>query len=259
MQAALPEILSTDEEVPLSVQNDITDIKRDVAVIRERLDWHFRIGAGAILVFTGLFGWLVTSYLPGEFAHERRDVQLQFDKLTTLQLNKLSTEIDAIQQSGRKMDPRTVALLGNSLLKFTTSDSKEVSQRSWDVENQILGYSSTLVPFSDVGYVTFRAPDNNEECIVDRGKTQNVGMVGFVFEHCTQHLDSILGPEPASRGMVYKFLAFRDAKIIYSGGPLRLDGVVFVNCTFELQSGNSSRQLAETLLAENPVKHLDLP
>lgn len=57
MQAALLEVLSADEEVPLSVQNDITDIKRDVAVIRERLDWHFRIGAGAIVVFTGLFAW----------------------------------------------------------------------------------------------------------------------------------------------------------------------------------------------------------
>jgi hypothetical protein len=44
-----------------------------------------------------------------------------------------------------------------------------------------------------------------------------------------------------------------DARIIYSGGPLILENVYFVNCTFDLKNEPNSKQFAEDLIMKVPV------
>jgi len=69
----------------------------------------------------------------------------------------------------------------------------------------------------------------------------NMLLQGFIFQHCTQHLDAILGPGAVEKELFLQNLAFRDARIIYSGGPLRLKNIYFIDCTFELQPSEPSR------------------
>ena len=79
-----------------------------------------------------------------------------------------------------------------------------------------------------------------------------------MYTHCTQHLDPLLGPVAVKNSLIFNGVIFKDVRVIYSGGPLKLDGVYFVDCTFELQPSDKSKVLAETLLASNAVT-LHLP
>ncbi len=186
----------------------------------------------------------------------------QFENASKLRISTLRERVPAIQHlvalaQDQKIatDPKIVRTLGRNLLAVQIAGN---GVSPWLVTNQLLGYYSTLIPFSDAGFIVWKIKNGNTECITDAGHAYKWILDGFLFENCTQHLDSILGPDPVSRGMVYKHLAFRNAKIIYSGGPLKLNTVYFINCTFELQSGKEGKQLAEVLLAQNPVK-LNLP
>jgi hypothetical protein len=45
----------------------------------------------------------------------------------------------------------------------------------------------------------------------------------------------------------------RNATITYSGGPLRLENVSFVNCSFILTDAPAARRLGQTILQSAPV------
>jgi hypothetical protein len=45
-----------------------------------------------------------------------------------------------------------------------------------------------------------------------------------------------------------KHVIFRDAAIIYKGGPMELDGVYFINCTFVLPNNPHGQQFASAFL-----------
>jgi hypothetical protein len=72
---------------------------------------------------------------------------------------------------------------------------------------------------------------------------------GFWPTDCKQHLDSLFGPEAARHHLIFSSIVFENARIICNRGPLKLDGVYFINCTFELQNNEPSKKLVETLLA----------
>jgi hypothetical protein len=189
-------------------------------------------------------------------------VQHQFESASKLPVATLQERLPAVQHlvslardQKIAVNSEVVRTLSRNLLTVASTNQTHSSQI---VSDQMLGYYTTLVPFSDADYIINEATDKNTECLSATGAS-GVLMMHMLFQHCTQHLDSILGPEAVSRHVIFHNLAFRDARIIYSGGPLKLDSVYFVNCTFELQSGKSGRKLAETLLAESPIRHLDLP
>jgi hypothetical protein len=54
--------------------------------------------------------------------------------------------------------------------------------------------------------------------------------------------------EPIIDGLDMKNVIFQGVKIIYHGGPLRMNNVFFVNCTFELPQDQRGQNLAFALL-----------
>jgi len=229
----------------------------DIALIKERLDWHFKIGAAVIGLFAAVFSWLIASYLPNELQHQRDSIRLDLDNLTKLQINKVTTEIESAKKSGIKLEPKSVAQLGTALLDVAASAKQSgVKTVAWNATNEVLSYYSSVTPLPPVhkGPV-FTINDMNQECI-KVGNT-HVAMVGLTFQGCTQHLEDLAKAVSEGRFLPVGVI-FRDARIIYNGGPLRLDGVYFVNCTFQLKPSEKSRTFGETLLASNAVT-LDLP
>ncbi len=56
-------------------------------------------------------------------------------------------------------------------------------------------------------------------------------------------------------GMEMKSVIFQDSHIKYGGGPLTMNNVYFVNCTFEMPSGTNQQRLAAAILAPSVVTH----
>jgi hypothetical protein len=50
-------------------------------------------------------------------------------------------------------------------------------------------------------------------------------------------------------GMQFKHVVFRNVEIYYSGGPVVLSDVIFINCTFKMKPSRNSESLAVAILA----------
>jgi hypothetical protein len=71
-------------------------------------------------------------------------------------------------------------------------------------------------------------------------------MTGGVLSGCQQHID----------GVVWQNVVFLNARIIYGGGPLTLEDVTVVNCTFTVERNNDGFRLLQyaTLLDRGLLK-----
>jgi hypothetical protein len=54
-------------------------------------------------------------------------------------------------------------------------------------------------------------------------------------------------------GMYMKNVILRNARVIYKGGPVKLEHVSFVNCTFELPESQPTRRFSETMLQATSI------
>lgn len=54
-------------------------------------------------------------------------------------------------------------------------------------------------------------------------------------------------------GYRLKNVIFKDSKIIYEGGPVEMENVYFVNCTFEVSKRPNGKNFANTVLASTPA------
>lgn len=166
-------------------------------------------------------------------------------------LPRIRDVVSVARVEGIAVDQRVVVRLATTLFEVASTSKSDGSKLAWNVANQVLGYYSSLIKIEKSGYV-MRAQDKNDECMSAGGAT-GISMRDATFEHCTQHLDSLFGPTAKERGLFFQGNVFRDVRVIYSGGPLDLNEVYFVNCTFEMEPGPRSKTLGETLLASAPV------
>jgi hypothetical protein len=183
-------------------------------------------------------------------------------KATKLQLNKLSAQIAILQKTKTKIDQQTVAQLGEGVLGFVSSSDAKVSELAWDTATRLANYRTTLnqaaapriniaklavpkpylhitvvsrilapgppgtgpvvgvdetksVPFSDTArYEKIGEPNQSQqpgpEYIVVTGKSVEILLDGYRLKNVVIH----------------------DVQVLYGGGPLIMENVYFVNCTF---------------------------
>jgi hypothetical protein len=193
---------------------------------------------------------------------EARFDQLQTDQknFSKISLDKVYLEITRAEKSKTRLDPSEVAEVGQHVLAAASVDGSSVSALAWKVVNRTLSYYSTVLPPPETGWFTVPVENKDAECLSAQPGAHNFLLSGVVFEHCTQHLDPILGPVAVKNALLFHNVMFKDVRVIYSGGALRLAGVYFVNCTFELAPSFPSKKVGETLFASasNPVT-LELP
>jgi hypothetical protein len=83
------------------------------------------------------------------------------------------------------------------------------------------------------------------------GKTQPIPPMGP-----TWYLVKISTPQTIKIGLdniLLKNVIIQDAVISYQGGPVKLDHVIFVNCTFDISQGATARELASSVLESSTV------
>ena len=214
---------------------------------------------------------------------EGRFDQLDADekRLTKLQLNKLSAQITNAQRTKRHLEPTLIAGLGNDVLAFTNSSDQEISTLAWNTAIQLADYRTILnrevaksrvesakaaakrgtdfdmeARVLDPTNVTFGiAYDQNKTVPFDQAaRYERLGNpllrrdFGRPF-----YIASGKGVELLLDGHYLKNVIFHDAQISYQGGPLVMENVYFVNCTFHVQPSPNARQLTIAVLNSTSI------
>jgi hypothetical protein len=211
-------------------------------------------------------------------------LSLDLNRLSKLQVEKLSGQIQAFRKSNVKLDSAVLLRLDESLNQIAANSPAEVSQAAWKVKNDLLSYKSFLnaktapniptqkfqpppgdfwvfniqgrkIPGTDgyyhIGASPVNAPASDAARYepLDQAPNENhsVGTSHIVFFGDNQtelHID----------GFWIKNAVIRDSDIYYIGGPVRLENVTFVNCRFFIQNSHpESLQLAENILSSSAV------
>lgn len=202
----------------------------------------------------------------GAFDGRLTKLQARFDQFledqkrtSKLQLDKLDIQLKTAEKTGTAIDRNTLNRIGSTLTEVAFSNDKPTATLAWEVLNHTLSYRSRTT-YDVPKWTVFHIENKNTECLKVAPHADHWIIQGAAFEHCTQHLDPIIGPEATANEIYLDRIVFKGVRVIYSGGPLNLNGIYFVNCTFEIQPSQNSRTLVETLLASNAVTlHLSYP
>lgn len=166
-----------------------------------------------------------------------------------------------LREQPLRTDQSTIRAIGFRALKLTTATAPSVSNVAWNVTNSILtSYSAALPPppLNESYLIHISTTSPTTECM-GVGNAQLGVFQDFLFEGCTAHLDALFGPRALAREVYIENTVFKNAIIVYSGGPLRLRGIYFENCTFRFEPRKGSELFANQLLAQNSPFDLDVP
>ena len=73
--------------------------------------------------------------------------------------------------------------------------------------------------------------------------------------HGSLHILVAHGPHKLDGGYWRNFV-FENVTISYHGGPMALENVLFINCTFQMNEAPQTDKLGNTLLADNRITGL---
>ncbi len=189
-------------------------------------------------------------------------LNLDLNRSTKLQLDKLSEQIVTARRAGKAGDVGNLRNIGYDLLSLSAANKGENSARAGQVANELLGYYSFSVQadafvkaIEKYGFAISGA-SREQECI--RGGPgpwpPRVFIQGAIWENCTIRLDDAL-----AHSVAFERNLFKNVTVVYAGGHVVLKEVAFVDCTFELAVNEPSRRLGETLLAAAHVEHFETP
>lgn len=202
----------------------------------------------------------------------------QQSKLTRLQIDKLSAQIRTARQINAKLQPEVVARLGQDLLELVGSKEKNISELAWRTANELADYRSILNmseapsmkganrnPSPGGGMVVewnaAKLPDSKEGMLgvfFIPGVPRVPGSQSALFIQIGNEYRNVSAPaffivdgtgfNIQLDGFHVRNAIVRNAKITYKGGPLVLENVYFVNCTFDVQQSDPGLKFASTLL-----------
>jgi hypothetical protein len=168
--------------------------------------------------------------------------------ITASSARQVKTVIDTAKQNGVVINRTALATAGNKLLQTADTDPT-----AWIVAADVLEYASFLN--RDVAPSTFGQQPYNVHFTRSDSTIPNwvgkLGFIGFATAPNVANFNEINSPAlhtldargPAlivlnggtvdMDGMFIKNVVILNAHVIYRGGPIHVDKVYFVNCTFD--------------------------
>lgn len=164
----------------------------------------------------------------------------------------------------KKLDPSLISEAGTSFAQASTQNSD-----AWNAALGFLNYKSALfisepsLPPADTSgqfdthYVDEGVPDRpsiklSSFGVVPKSEAAQLNHIGTdLNSHLTQGNALLLGEGGATRldNMQLKNVILKDVEIHYSGGPIKLTNVYFVNCKFVMDSQTNSIEFAKAIFA----------
>ena len=191
---------------------------------------------------------------------------LKKQALTPETIGKINAAITIAHKDGTKLDPGLVSQVGKDMVQASVSQPA-----AWEATKTILDYRSSLnvtpAAFLQTAnsfyYTKYIQPPNWDGQLTAIGVTKDPalrtvlrpiaapelntpdqnGNSGLIMDGGTVNLD----------GMMMARVVIRNAHIVYSGAPLDLRDVVFVNCTFSIEPRAPGRLLADSVISSEAV------
>lgn len=237
-----------------------------IEVIEERLKWTIEIGWG-VAGFLGLaIVLLVTWWIPRETntlrdsikadtAAQIEPVKLQLATISgLLQLKETKNVSDAIRLGVNFSEP-----------KYAIAAVKAIAQQA-QVE-KIQTQPSVLAGVSE----KIRQAAQSQPALVSDAWSAQLALVDyrsslpteptppisatpkFVFHGAMMNGGAVINGGQKLDGAYWRNYTFENARIEYDGGPMILENVRFINCTFVVRYSPRGEQLAEMVLTQNAV------
>jgi hypothetical protein len=226
--------------------------------LEERSKWHRNIGWG-IATFFGTVLWLIVTWWIPQVVSNVRDgvksdtaaqllpLQLQLAKLNALMELKQSKDVaQAISQSADFSTPaaaieavRSIAVQAkseklaaptsvlqevNAKIQDAVASDPKLKDQAWPARVALLDYRTALQkPFvgNEVTGLTLPGAGGNASF-----RLPNLPIIQrLVFRGGRQKLDNA----------IWKDMVFEDQEIEYDGGPMAMQNVRFINCTFKMR------------------------
>jgi hypothetical protein len=267
------------------------EAEKQIAAIKETLKWHARIGWTAIVLTGILAGSFVRWYLPKELEAQKNAIvgaiKLDINKIAKLQLTKLSAQIEDAKKQNITIESATLISLNNGLADIAVDSTPEIAQLAAKTNGELLSYKS----FLNVSYEPAIANPIRIGASLQFGKYHfslntkpnpkinaptvwvvRVSTSGIANPDSSARLESLAEPQPQGSGAglilvegkadsivldneYMKNVVIKDAVVEYDGGPMRLENVYFVNCTFILPTADEPKihEFTTALLAKVPT------
>jgi hypothetical protein len=253
----------------------LASIESRLVTLEERSAWHEKIGWGIAGLYGAAVVAIITFWIPREMTGVRESVvqtvkidtasqllpiQTQLARLTGLvELRQSKNVATAIQQSADDATPLVaieavkaivqqakeeklaappgVLRSANTRIQNAAASDPKLRGAAWSARLALLDYQSSLQePFK--GQTV--AGTNQEPPF----KTPPLPVITeFVIRDISQKLD----------GVFWKDMVFENVHVVYDGGPMAMQNVRFINCTFSMSDTWRTDKLANLILDYNIV------
>ncbi len=232
-----------------------------ISVLEERSDWHRNIGWGVAGLFASALVALVTWWIPRE-ATTLRD-SIKSDTAAQLEPMKLDmAKISVLMQLKQSKSVSEAIRLGldYSQPQLAIAAIKAVAQQA-KLES-LPSQTSTLIEAND----RIKEAVGRNPSLISDGWTAQLALVSYRSTLPIEPNPKSLGSAPSTfhglmikggralgfhqklDGIFWKNYTFENSEIEYDGGPLLLENVSFINCTFKMVYSKSNEQFASLLL-----------
>jgi hypothetical protein len=176
------------------------------------------------------------------------------------------------RSSGEKLDAELIVDAGKQFI-----NAKEVLH-AWDAALAFIDYKSFLNSFAPtvttlqgqprtvtthygIQYVGEHSPKVSTIGIAPIEQAARFNLIGRNFNANQVEGNEFIiveGGEPILDNMELKNVVFTSGQIVYRGGPLVMDNVVFVNCTFQIVQEANGQKVSTAILTGNPNANIKL-
>jgi len=203
---------------------------------------------------------------------------------TSLQLSGIEAQVKAARAT-KTLGPRDIQRLGKIVLAFSESKDSEISDAAWDALRNLLNYRSLLnVQDSPTLHEEFtvKVPRGLEVSAIIKSRMKSEGgesSVTFTYPNRLVPADQSFVYQPINDtevltrqghpylrvitakgrpimlldGFRLRNVIFDGIRVEYDGGPLIMEDVYFVNCTFEINPATKGKPAASSLLFAKAV------
>ncbi len=190
---------------------------------------------------------------------------------------RASDILNTAKKEGTRLDPESITIAGKEFIAAGVSSSEP---GVWNAALAFLDYRSflnvALAPPTDkfaprdkellgwkfeLDYTHFKVGDTGKITTGGKVPAEKAAVLELIGSHYnvgeTIGFEFLLIADLSAGfkldGMKLKNIIFKDTKIIYEGGPVEMENVYFVNCTFEVSKKPNGKNFASTVLASAPA------
>lgn len=241
-------------------------VEARLSILEERSKWHHNIGWGVAGFLGTALVVIVTWWIPRELASLQDSIkadtssQLEPVKIemagikALLQLKETKSVSEAIRLGVDFSEPKLAieavkAIAQQAKAESIATEPSVLAKANEQVKESAKGSPALL----DAAWPARLALADYRSSLPLQPVTQGNPRPSMLFNGLTIDGGSANGSRQKLDGIHWKNYSFINVEIEYDGGPMELENVKFINCTFKMNYNMRASDFEDALLAQNPV------